>query len=73
MVSSHSGVSEAPNPGCSGASTSNRLANSAMQGSQMPAPPPPCSMSIGLPAPPRIRRMRQSPIAIISSVCLAIV
>ncbi len=59
MVSSQSGVSEAPKPGCSGTITSCRAARSAMYGSQPPAPPAPCRIRSGRPAPPRIRVMLQ--------------
>src|SRR5260221_7592046 len=58
MLSSQSGVSEAPKPGCSGASTSWRAARSARKGNQ-PAPPPPCRNSSGRPVPPRISVMLQ--------------
>ncbi len=65
MVSSHSGVSDSPKPGCSGAITSNFFASRAMQGSQIPTPPPPCRKSIGAPEPPRMSRMRHPSIDII--------
>ena len=39
MLSSQSGVSESPKPGCSGTITSNFCASSAMNGSHLPAPP----------------------------------
>ena len=58
MLSSQSGVSDSPKPGCSGAMTSNFCASCCMNGRTL-APDAPCKTTSGLPAPPRISRMRQ--------------
>src|SRR6478672_5110994 len=55
MLSSHSGVSERPNPGCSGTITSKCSDSVLKKGSQTPAPRPPCRNKSGLPRPPRSR------------------
>src|SRR5271154_6069390 len=58
MLSSHSGVSDSPKPGCSGAMTSNFSASCCMTGRTV-APDAPCKTTSGMPAPPRISRLRQ--------------
>src|SRR5262245_5362061 len=65
MVSSQSGVSDAPKPGCSGTITSHLSASERMKGSQAPAPLAPCRIMSGCPAPPRISLTLQSLTAIV--------
>src|SRR6185503_1603637 len=47
-------MSERPNPGCSGTITSYFSASDLKNGSQIPAPRPPCRKRIGAPLPPRM-------------------
>ena len=57
MASTSGKSSDWPNPGWSGAITSNPApASRAWNGSQAPAPPAACRNSTGSPAPPRSRR-----------------
>src|SRR4029453_151494 len=72
MVSSQSGVSDAPNPGCSGTITSNLSASDRMNGSQAPAPLAPCRIMSGGPAPPPLCLMLQPLPAIVDVVWPAI-
>ncbi len=59
MLSSQSGVSDAPKPGCSGTIRSYFSASMSMNGSQRGTPVAPCRNSSGSPLPLRIMRMRQ--------------
>src|ERR1043166_7437535 len=54
MLSSQSGVSEAPYPGWSGTITSKRRDSRSMNGIQAETPSAPCRYNSGAPCPPRI-------------------